>query len=396
MAGGGGDKGKSTQTTEVKLPEWVNQASQANYKQAQEVANRPYEAYPGQQVAGFNPTQQQAFGMLPGLGQYQGAYGSAQNALQGLLGFNPSQVQAGAVHAGQVGDADLSRYMNPYTENVIDRTVSNMERSGAQAQNKLSSDAAAAKSFGGSRQAMQQAIQGAETTRGIGDYAGKAREANFAQAQAAATADINRALTGDTTNLQNWTDVQKANASNQLLAAGVQKSAADSLVAAATAGQESAIKTLGQYLGVGGMQQQQQQKELDVTKGNWQQQHDYPLEQLNILLSSLGMSPYGKTETTNKTSEQKSGTDFGGLLGGFMQMAPAIMAMSDRTMKTDITKLGADEATGVPMYAYRYKGDPKTYPKVVGPMAQDIEKQYPKLIRKVAGKKAIDLTRLAA
>jgi hypothetical protein len=29
------------------------------------------------------------------------------------------------------------------------------------------------------------------------------------------------------------------------------------------------------------------------------------------------------------------------------------------------------------MYAYRYMGDPKTYPKAVGPMAQDVEKRYP-------------------
>ena len=43
------------------------------------------------------------------------------------------------------------------------------------------------------------------------------------------------------------------------------------------------------------------------------------------------------------------------------------------------------------MYAYRYKGDPKTYPKVVGPMAQDIEKKYPEAVTEVAGKKAVDM-----
>ena len=46
-------------------------------------------------------------------------------------------------------------------------------------------------------------------------------------------------------------------------------------------------------------------------------------------------------------------------------------------MKTDITKLGKDPKTGLDMHAFRYKGDPKTYPKVVGPMAQDVEKQFP-------------------
>jgi hypothetical protein len=147
---------------------------------------------------------------------------------------------------------------------------------------------------------------------------------------------------------------------------------------------------------MGTAQQQQQQKVLDAQSGQWQQARDYPLEQLNILLSSLGMSPYGRTETTSKTSEQKAGMDFGGLLGGALQMAPALMAASDESLKTDIQPMGKDEATGIPIYAYRYKGDPKRYPKVVGPMAQDVEKKFPKLVRVVGKKKAIDLTSLAA
>jgi hypothetical protein len=41
------------------------------------------------------------------------------------------------------------------------------------------------------------------------------------------------------------------------------------------------------------------------------------------------------------------------------------------------------------MKAFRYKGDPKSYPKVVGPMAQDVQKKYPGLVTKIGGKKAI-------
>ena len=64
----------------------------------------------------------------------------------------------------------------------------------------------------------------------------------------------------------------------------------------------------------------------------------------------------------------------------------AFGGFSDRSMKTDITKLGKDPKTGLDMYAYRYKGDPKSYPKVVGPMAQDVEKMYPGSTERV-GKK---------
>lgn len=403
MAGkGGGDTGKSSQVTEVKLPEWVNQASQSNYARAQDVANRPYEANPyggAAGVAGFTPTQEQAFGMLPSVGQYQGAYGSAQDALTGLLGYNPTQVQAGMVQNRGLPDVDLQKYLNPYTSEVEANTVRQMQQDAAQAQQGIASAAAKGGSFGGSRQAIQQAVQGAQTTKDIGNTVAQLRSAGYDKATAQATADLDRAQKGDLANLANWTDVQKTNVSNQLAAKGLAKGAADSLVAAATAGQQSAINTLGQYLGVGAMQQQQQQKLLDAQSGQWQQQRDYPLEQLNVLLSSLGMSPYGKTEVTNKTSEQKGGSDFGSILGGAAQMAPVLkglFALSDRTMKTDITPLGKDESTGLPVYAYRYKGDPKSYPKVVGPMAQDIAKRAPSLVRKVAGKRVIDLTHLAA
>ena len=41
---------------------------------------------------------------------------------------------------------------------------------------------------------------------------------------------------------------------------------------------------------------------------------------------------------------------------------------------------------GVPIHAYRYKGDPKTYPKVVGPMAEDVAKKFgPGSVAKIPG-----------
>jgi hypothetical protein len=66
---------------------------------------------------------------------------------------------------------------------------------------------------------------------------------------------------------------------------------------------------------------------------------------------------------------------------------------SDRRDKTDIKSLNArDPLTGLPVYAYRYKGDPKTYPKVVGPMAQDAERAgYP--VGHVGGHKVMALRR---
>jgi hypothetical protein len=72
--------------------------------------------------------------------------------------------------------------------------------------------------------------------------------------------------------------------------------------------------------------------------------------------------------------------------GGANAASALLGLFSDRTEKTDIKKLGPDPETGVMMYAYRYRDDPKSYPKVVGPMAQDLEKMLPGSTERVGGK----------
>lgn len=75
------------------------------------------------------------------------------------------------------------------------------------------------------------------------------------------------------------------------------------------------------------------------------------------------------------------------LLGGFLPRGGGFL--SDRRDKTDIERLGKDKETGLPMYSYRYKHDPKTTLKIVGPMADDIEKRRPDLVSKIGGHKVI-------
>jgi len=86
-------------------------------------------------------------------------------------------------------------------------------------------------------------------------------------------------------------------------------------------------------------------------------------------------------------SNAQGGSNLFGALGS--ALSGGLSLLSDRRMKTDIEKLGKDEATGLPMYAYRYKNDPKFFAKVIGPMAQDIEKRRPDLVSVIGGKKVI-------
>lgn len=396
MGMGGGDKGSSTETKEVKLPAWVEQASQENYQRAQQVANRPYEAYGGPTVAGFDPLIGKARGMLGGLDDYYKNYGEASGYLNQVGKYNPNAINASSVSAMTLPGMDRAAYMNPFIDEVERRAIQSAMTAGQAAQTGIASDAAKKGAFGGSRQAVQQGVQGAQTTKDIGDLSAKLRSQGFDTATQAMQSDIANKLKAETQTGQWGMDAQTEYEKNKIAANQQRIAAASGLTDTADAAQKAKMNEIAQTLGIGNLYQQQQQRVYDDKKGKWQEKRNYPLEQLNILLASLGMSPYGHTETSTKTSEQQAGGGGMGMLGGFMQMLPGLMSLSDREMKTDIKRLGKDEATGLPLYAYRYKGDPKRYPKVVGPMAQDVEIKYPQLVSKVGGKRVIDLTSLAA
>lgn len=149
-------------------------------------------------------------------------------------------------------------------------------------------------------------------------------------------------------------------------------------------------KNFSGLLGIGSQEQMQQQRELDSAKGEWDKAQNHDIEQLNVLLSSLGMSPYGKSESTDKVTSGGGGTDFAQMGTGIISILGALFGLSDERTKTDIEKVGVNEATGIPIYDYRYKGDPKNSPKIRGPMAQDVEAVFPEHVIEVNGIKAVD------
>ena len=80
-------------------------------------------------------------------------------------------------------------------------------------------------------------------------------------------------------------------------------------------------------------------------------------------------------QTTGGSQQpQKSETEqwlgFGkGLLDLGVKAAPMFAMLSDPKTKTDVQRVGKTD-DGKALYGFRYRGDPKSYPKVVGPMAR--------------------------
>lgn len=391
MSGGGSQT--TTQQTQIKLPEWVDKASQSNYAKAEDIASRPYTPYTGETVAALPQDTLDAFSYLRNnVGSFAGGFSDASSALKGLLSFDPGSVSAGAVTPQKMSGTDLESYLNPYIKNVEERALENLDRSRQSAQNANASKAAVAGAFGGSRHGIIDAVTAAETARSAGDLSATLRKEGYDRATELATGDITRDMTAQTGNRDSSLQAALANLQAGISGAGVRSNAANSLASVSAAGQDSLFKDVAGLLNAGQTLQAQEQAYLDRDKANFDEAQNYDTEQLNLLLASLGMSPYGRTETTTKT-EPKQGTDWAtAALGG----AKLLMSLSEDNMKTDKEKLGIDPVTQLEMWAYRYKGDPKTYPKVVSPMASDVEKKYPKAVRKIGGKRVIDYSKIQA
>lgn len=324
----------TTQTTEVKLPAWVEQASLTNYLDAKKVAERPFAQYNGQEIAAPDPLINKAINLFNS--STGDASGLLKKASLGIPGMN------------------RAAYTNPFDEEVLNRSMADLGRSRDMELNDNASSAIKSKAFGGSRAAIIDAITRSETARSAGDLSARLRSEGFDKATNMMTSDLNR-MPG--------------------IAAGID---------------DARMKNLGGLVSLGDKRQGFEQERLDRLKRRWQEARDYPLEGVNLKLSALGMSPYGKTENVEKT--EKTGTDFASIGGGILSLLPALFMLSDRTTKTDIEDAGSDPTTGLPFYKYRYKGQSPDSPKITGPMAQDVQKLFPERVRRVHGKLAVQLS----
>ena len=365
------------QVTEVKLPKWVEEASQGNYKLAEQLASRPYVGYEGPQVADQSQLTKDSYGLLKAnIGAQDPLYENAADLYGRVTQLDPYYQRAQDLYDESAGPFDVTPYMNPYIENVENRAISNAERAitGQLAQN--TDKARAAGAFGGSRGAVVDAVTRAEGARGIGDLSAQLRKegfdtaaSNFWKGAANKQAAASGIISGANTQGQGWRD------------------AASGFLNTAQGRQQSVLADVAALSGAGKEDQAYRQSLIDADKAKFEEMKGHDVEQLNLRLAALGMSPYGKTESTTKTATQGSaGSDWATtLLGGFKLLA----GLSDRRDKTDIKSLGRRSRAGLPLYAYRYKGDPKSYPKIIGPMAQDVEKAYPELVSEVGGHKIV-------
>ena len=282
-------KGASTTTAEI--PEWQKQQQQEVFQAAKGLAGTPFVPYTGPRVAGFNPDQLRQFQATRGLFET----GMEYDPLTGLQ----SLAQQQAPQIGQVGSllsADIGAYQSPYTEQVIEQSMADIQRQADIARRQAQSQAIGAGAFGGSRSALLESEsqrpyieQQARTAAGL-------RQAGFEQAQRAAESDIAR-------------QQQMAMFAPELELRARQQQAG--LLGGVGAEQMARLGQLGQ---IGRQQQQLQQQALGVPYQEFQRALGYGPQQLGLLQSGLpGQAPISTTTTTK--------TGLGDVLGAGLQFA---------------------------------------------------------------------------
>jgi hypothetical protein len=233
-------------------------------------------------------------------GLSQGQRSAIANALGGVGAFQPFLRQgSGAIQQGIMGamgagydPSSYKDFMNPFQEQVIQQQYDDIAEQGRAQLSDFGQRAAGAGAFGGSRQAIaeseiignvldQQARTGAQL-----------RTAGFQQAQQAAQQAANQQL-------------RQAQLTGQL---GVSQAGLGQL------GQQMGVQDINTLLGIGGLQQQQGQKELDVARANTLAEQALPYQQVGFMSDIFrGVPALQSTYSTTSRPGPSTGSQLLGL-----------------------------------------------------------------------------------
>lgn len=266
---------KSTSTTS--LPAWVTNAGKTNYQLASSIAQRPYQPYTMPRIAGFTGDQNKAMSTLRNW---------TPRALQNPEGgYRPPRLIDNIPGEGPGGIKD---YMNPYTDEVIDRGVGRMREAADIGQQNINNQAHMSESFGDARHGLEAGNLEGEYRRDVGDFVAQQSSNAYNNAQGLREADINR--------LMGSQDLARAD-------------------------QGDLLTWIDSLYRSGGNQQDLSQKSATLAYQDFLKQQGYPTEMLDILTAALTGTPANKTTTSTTEGPSNAASILSGLgsvLGAFL------------------------------------------------------------------------------
>ena len=277
----------SSKTTTQQMPQFQQDFLEGTVIPfAQDFLAQPYESFGGDRVAGMTPLQQQAMTGYGALSMGQPLYGAAADAYGNMATMDAPQL----ADAGSIADANMSNYMSPYTDAVIEAGLRDLGGAQEIALNQQGAQATAANAFGGSRQGIAEA----ETRKAYGqqaaDLISRERARAFDQAQRAAQFDI----TGRR-------QTAAAQAALEQDAARLRAQGAAGLGSIAGQQLQNQLAGLGAQTAAGEAQRQLGQQALDAQFQDFLARQSFPLTQFGVLTGTAGAIPAGYGTTTTRT-----------------------------------------------------------------------------------------------
>lgn len=287
----------TTSTTSSAVPSWLSDYAQQLISASTAAASVPYQAFPGQQVAGFSPLQTQAQNTVSALqGQYQPTLNQATSLASSSA--NPSAI-SGALSSlptaqGYINSAlsPSQAQINPYEQNVIQKAEDEATRYWQNTlQPSINNQFTANGQFNSSANQKAQDLAGQQITQQIQDTANAALAQGFTNAQQTALGAGQ--ATGALGQIAGGLGYEQG-------VLGLQ--GAGTLGSLAQTGQQLGLQGASALDTVGGEQQALNQSNLNAAMTNFQNQVQYPEQQLSWLQQMLSGTATPQTVPTSKST----------------------------------------------------------------------------------------------
>jgi len=263
--GGGGPQETTSTVTQTNLPEYAQPYFERLLTRTEQESTTPYTTYGGQRFAEFDPYQELAFTGAAGMAAAGTPWQMQQASdITSKVGYQDPTAQMTA--------EDVTSYMNPYQQSVIDIEKREAQRQADRTRSNLGMQAATSGGLGGYREGIEQA------------------ELNRNAAQLQADIQARGSQRGYDMARQGWESDRLARAQQMQQRLG----AAQQLGGLGLSGQQAEIQRLQQLGQAGAARQAQQQGIYDLGYQQFQDQLAYPRQQLGFysqILRGLPVQP---------------------------------------------------------------------------------------------------------
>jgi len=306
-----------------------------------DVDETPYMQYMRDRQAQFTPLQQQSFENA-GLMQTAPQLGDA-TAMAGLAGlgalntqytFNPYQAQ-------QFTGNNVQAYMNPYTQNVVERQQADAQRQGEISRQIPNAHAARSGAIGGSGNLLANNQLNASLMRQKGDIQAKGLQDAYQQAMQQFNQSQAQNLAG-----------QQLNAQQQQFGAGLGLQGLQTAMTGAKSLADIGQTQYGQNLGLldvqnrfGAQQQQQMQNALNTEYQDFLNYQNYPYKQLGFMSDMIRGLPLTQQSQTMYQQPPSMVSQVAGLGGAALTGAKLFGAKGGATGDLESRPAGLAELT---------------------------------------------------